>query len=142
MVEEEWLPGGDSSGRIESGFVIDLGRARARLREPKRNPPGARLIETLALAERMRGELAGGQINRAGLARYHGITRARVTQVLALTELQPEVLAWVRRPAAAASGVSERSLRPLLRLDRRDQLQAMHELCPAFATRLARARVG
>ena len=123
--------------------MIDLGRARARLRRPKVNPPGARLRETLVLAECMRDELAGGRINRAGLSRYHAITRARVTQVLGLLGLQPEVLAWVRGPSAATSGLSERKLRPLLSLDRHDQLIAMRDLCPAFAAGpRARARSG
>lgn len=101
-------------------------------------PPGARLRETLALAERMRDELAGGQINRAGLARFHGITRARVTQLLGLLALQPEVLAWLGRAPAAASCVSERSLRPLLRLDQTAQVRAFRDLCPAFAAERAR----
>jgi len=139
----ERLPGGDSSGRIESGFVIDLGRARARLRPVESSRQRAVFRETLDLAERMCDELAKRRINRAGLARYRGITRARVTQMLALLELPTEVLAWVRGPDAATSGASERKLRPLIRLGRRDQLAAMRDLCPAFeAWRGARARSG
>jgi hypothetical protein len=112
--------------------VIDLGRARARLRGEAEAPRRSRLAETLRVAEGMQAALEAGGVNRAGLARTHGVTRARVTQVLALLELEPEIRAWLSGPGLVV-GLSERKLRPILRLDRREQLQMMRRICPAFA---------
>jgi DNA invertase Pin-like site-specific DNA recombinase len=56
-----YVPGGDSSGRIRSGFVIDLGRARKRLRgaEPVTSR-GSRLAASLALATALKARLEAG----------------------------------------------------------------------------------
>lgn len=66
---------------------------------------------------------AGKCTSRADLARKLGVSRARVTQVLRLLDLAPEVVAFV-----AALGdplprpvISERTLRPLLNLPAKEQ---------------------
>jgi hypothetical protein len=70
---------------------------------------------------------AGECATRADLARKLGLTRARVTQVLGLLELTPEVV-----EALAALGdplpkpvVTERSLRSLLVLPAEEQKQVL-----------------
>ena len=135
-----WLPRGDSSGRIASGFVIDLGKARDRLRggapAVSRTP---RLLASLALAEELRARLEAGGVNRADLADEHGITRARVTQLLALLSLPTEVLAWIRERGVHEPRLSERRLRPVLGVSRAQQLRAVAALFPSFQ-RLQRAR--
>ena len=54
-------------------------------------------------------------VNQAEIARRLGVTRARVTQLLKLLTLSPEVRARVREHAAEGVLVSERSLRSLIR---------------------------
>lgn len=75
----------------------------------------------------------GACASRAALARRLGVSRARVTQVLALLALAPEVLA-----AIAALGdplprpiVSERMLRPLLELPAEEQRRILPGLAHA-----------
>jgi hypothetical protein len=68
---------------------------------------------------------------QAAIARRKGITRARVTQVMGLLRLAPEIREQVlslpdtvRRPA-----ITERALRPIAQMeDRRVQLQAFEQL--------------
>jgi DNA-binding CsgD family transcriptional regulator len=135
MSSNIWLPRGDSSGRIASGFVIDLGKARERLRggDPavSRTP---RLMASLALAQEIVARLSAGGVSRAALAREYGITRARVTQLLALLSLPDEVLGWIREQGAREPQLSERRLRPLLRESKAQQLRAMAALFASFRT--------
>ena len=77
-----------------------------------------RVVATLELAERFQAMLARGEVNRRSeLATRFGITRARVTQVLALNRLEPSI--WAH--ALAHPRVSERALRPLLQLGHSEQ---------------------
>jgi hypothetical protein len=78
------------------------------------------ILDTLAVTERWQARLETSGVNRADLAREHGVSRARVTQVMALLELEPRILDWAR---ANAGEVSERRLRLLLRLSPQDQLR-------------------
>jgi len=82
-------------------------------------------IEGQALLE------SGEALNQADIARREGVTRARVTQVMGLLRLAPEIrqhiLAMpdaVRRPA-----ITERALRPIAQLeDPADQRARFQEL--------------
>ncbi len=79
---------------------------------------------------------AGECTSRADLARKLGVTRARVTQVLGLLELTPEVV-----EALAALGdplpkriVTKRALRSLLNLPAREQKHVLQAIaCKAGA---------
>jgi hypothetical protein len=128
-----WLPRGDSSGRTESGFVIDLGKARERLRggDPAVSRT-QRLLASLTLAEDLRARHDVGGVNRAELAREHRITRARVTQLLALLSLPAEVLDWIRECAVDEPRLSERRLRSVLSVSKSQQLRAVAALFPSF----------
>jgi hypothetical protein len=74
---------------------------------------------------------SGEASNQAAVARREGITRARVTQVMGLLRLAPEIQEHVmslpdvvRRPA-----ISERALRPIAQIDSpKEQLQAFQAL--------------
>ena len=87
----------------------------------------------IALAQEWQRALDDGECtSRAALARKLGVTRARVTQVLGLLDLAPDVV-----HAIAALGdplprpiVSERMLRPLLTLTAREQKWAWEGMCP------------
>jgi hypothetical protein len=121
--------------------VIDLGRARKRLRGAESaTSRGSRLLASLALATALKARLEAGGVNRAALAREQGITRARVTQLLALLSLPAEVIAWIRGGGAHETHLSERQLRPLLSRSRTEQLRGVATLAPSFgASRRARA---
>ena len=74
---------------------------------------------------------SGDAANQAAIARREGITRARVTQVMGMLRLAPEIQEhvlslpdMVRRPA-----ISERALRPIAQLDQAGaQLDAFEQL--------------
>lgn len=74
----------------------------------------------------------GGCASRADLARQIGVTRARVTQVLGLLDLAPQVLEAIVGLGDPLSEpvVSERSLRPLLNLPAEEQGRAFAGLAP------------
>jgi hypothetical protein len=74
--------------------------------------------------------------NRAELARRHGITRARVTQLLNLLELDPAILDFVRRTAeeVPSRAVRERMLRPLLHVIGVSQLELARTALPGFSS--------
>jgi hypothetical protein len=74
-------------------------------------------------AEAFQDALDRGVVNnRAELARLHGLTRARVTQLMGLLKLAPEIRAELRARAAAGEPVpSERRLQPVARLPEREQ---------------------
>lgn len=114
-----WLPTGTCSGRNVSDVVIDLAVARKRFRPGERiwGPPPVQ--KTLALAEEFRRQLNGKGVIQSGLANLHGLTRARVTQILNLLKLHPAILDFLRLLPAGPDAplYTERRLRPLLALD-------------------------
>jgi len=70
----------------------------------------------------------------AALGRYLNVTRARVTQILNLLNLAPEVqeqVAALGHPLASRS-VTERSLRPLLGLPTEEQKKRIHKLISRY----------
>ncbi len=82
------LPNGVCSGRILSGFVIDLGRARKRLRPAELEvPEGPPAVKAFALADEFQRLLDSGVVRRADLARRFKLSRARVTQLMNLHKL-------------------------------------------------------
>ncbi|MGH7437356.1 MAG: hypothetical protein ACRENE_16890 [Polyangiaceae bacterium] len=128
------LPNGACSGRIVTDVVIDFyeARKRFRTREKAREPPP--IQRTLALAEEFRRQLDAGGVNQAYLARRHGLTRARVTQVLNLLRLHPAILDFLRvmPPGPRAGLLTERRAGPLLQLEPTDQLNKARDLLPGF----------
>ena len=84
-----------------------------------------KVLATLRLAEELEARLEVGDVNRADLARELRVTRARVTQILKLRRLSPDVLDEIERRAAAGERVSERMLRPVLDLPQSRQLVAL-----------------
>ncbi|MCB9558131.1 MAG: hypothetical protein H6707_18595 [Deltaproteobacteria bacterium] len=127
---QKWLRTSASSKRIVSGFVIDLNRERRRRdRRPSAMPHQHRIIELLDQAERFRSRISAGDVNQADLARLHGITRARVTQILNLLRLHPVIVNYLRARGYIGYGraPTERLLRPLVALSAERQLRAAEE---------------
>jgi hypothetical protein len=91
---------------------------------PRRNP--------IVLAEEWRGRLVAGEVrSRADLARMLGVSRARVTQVLALLSLPSDLQDKVKAlgdPLLAPPPVSEKALRRLVPLAVDQQREAMQRL--------------
>ncbi len=117
------LPNGSCSGRIVSGFVIDLASARKRLGPVQVEPP--RVVRLLAQAEEFRRLLDTGEArSRAELGRAFGLTRARVTQIMNLLKLHPVILDFIRTMPASAprNWLTEKKLRRLATLSRSQQL--------------------
>ena len=94
------------------------------------------VVKLLAQAEDFQRELSAGIVNhRVELARRHGLTRARVTQLMNLLKLHPLVLAFVRSlpPGTPPRLITERKLRSLTRIPREHQIDAAFELLSGFA---------
>ena len=93
-----------------------------------------KLQATLRIAEQFQHSLkCGFSKNRAALAAQYGMTRARVTQILALRKLHPEILRYVTElDPDSGTILSERQLRPLLSMDLDDQLTAARLRLPGF----------
>lgn len=122
------LPKQVCNQNFETAFVIDLAAARKRLRpETLERRKGPRTIEMLDRAEAFQDLLDRGAVNnRAELARLHGISRARVTQLMDLLWLPPRTRAVLRDRAACGTPIpSERRLRLALRLARGGNMAAV-----------------
>ena len=72
------------------------------------------IVWQLAFAHRVEKEIAQGTFpNRAAAARHYGITRARLTQLMSLLWLAPEIQEEIDRDGRSRN-ISERTLRKLL----------------------------
>jgi len=90
------------------------------------------VVETLRKAIEWRRQLDAGEVaSQADVARRDGVTRARVTQVMMLLRLAPEIQASILNLSKSIrpTGISERRLRPLAMLaDARKQRAALEAL--------------
>jgi hypothetical protein len=91
----------------------------------------------MALAEEFKRLLDRGDVNQAGLAHLYGFTRARVTQIMNLLRLHPDILDHLRSltPGPDASRLTERRVRPLLLLSVQGQLEVAAQVIPGFRCR-------
>ena len=99
--------------------------------KPPPEPKTPRVVELLRKAIEWKALIESGKIaTQAEIARQEGITRARVTQVMGMLRLAPEIQehilsmpVMVPRPS-----VSERALRPIEPItDCRDQLREFYK---------------
>jgi hypothetical protein len=114
-------------------FVIDLADYKKAKRSRVLVRP--RICALLETAEAFQRQLDTGVVNRRSqLADYHGLTRARVTQILNLLKLAPTLREFIRNPplGGLAKPVTERQLRPLARLPHEKQIQACRLTMPGF----------
>ncbi len=123
---------GTLTRRVPAHRVINALPPRVRNRKPPKAPRTPRVAELLRKAIEWQVLLESGEVaNQAAIARQEGITRARVTQVMGLLRLTPEIQQHVlslpdmgRRPA-----ITERALRPIAQMeDVDDQKTRFHEL--------------
>ena len=129
-----WLPGLAGSKNFESEFILDLDAYQKRKRiKVLKLPP---VVRHLQLAESFRIKLEAGEVpTRAALARQYGLTRARVTQLMRLLLLHPNILEYVRNlsPGTPERLVTEKKLRALAKQPHADQLVAAARRVAGFA---------
>ena len=116
-----------AADRVVSAVPRPRGRPK-----PPREPKTPRVVELLRNALEWEALLeSGGVPNQAAIAHRQGITRARVTQVMGMLRLAPEIQQHilsmpdaVRRPA-----ITERALRPIAQIENtRAQLDEFQKL--------------
>jgi hypothetical protein len=90
------------------------------------------VVELLRTAQEWRRQIDAGEVdNQAAIARREGITRARVTQIMALTRLAPEIQECVLSlpDTVGRPKLTEHVLRPIARLEcRSDQTTRFRDL--------------
>lgn len=121
---------GTLTRRVPADRIINALPPRIRNRKPSKAPRTPRVVELLRKAVEWQALLESSEAsNQAAIARQEGITRARVTQVMGLLRLAPEIqehvlslLDMVRRPA-----ITERALRPIAQLEKATEQKAMFQ---------------
>jgi hypothetical protein len=96
-------------------------------RVKKKSPPGP---HPLHIAEKFQKQLELGSVNKAELARRYGMSRARITQIMNLLKLSPEIREEILNlPDKKKSFFTERKLRKIVRLSSaRKQILAFEHL--------------
>lgn len=118
--------------RVAADQTVNALSAKARNREPPKAPQTPKVVELLRTAQEWRRQIDAGEVeNQAAIARREGITRARVTQVMGLLRLAPEIQEHVLSlpDMVRRSAITERALRPIARKESYEkQIDAFHEL--------------
>ncbi len=118
--------------RVAPDQPVNALSVKARNRKPPKTPQTPKVVDLLNRAQEWRQQLDAGEIeNQAAIARREGITRARVTQVMALTRLAPEIQDYILSlpDTAGRTKLTERALRPIGHLDSQlDQRARFREL--------------
>lgn len=118
--------------RVAPDQTVNALSAKARNRKPPKAPQTPKVVELLRTAQEWRRQLDAGDVtNQAEIARREGITRARVTQIMALTRLAPAIQDHVLSlpDTADRPKLTEHALRPIARLENRsDQRTRFREL--------------
>ncbi len=112
------------SGKVVVGQLHRVRRGRRKAFVPK-PPQGtvtspARVAVQLALAHQIRRAIDSGEVaDQAAAARQLGLTRARLTQLLDLTLLAPDIQERILglESVEGREPLSERSFRPVARAD-------------------------
>ena len=118
---------------MQLDFPVDvLPKAKAL---PKPKPPSApraaSIVRALVLAHQIEGAIQEGRAgDYADVARQMGVSRARVTQIVALRYLAPDIQAFLLNAAPQRlRGIGEHTLRPVTReLDWQRQRQVFQRL--------------
>jgi hypothetical protein len=102
--------------------------------KPPREPRTPRVVEMLMKAMEWRRQLAVGEVaNQAEIARREDVTRARVTQVIGMLRLAPEVQERILTmpETTRRAAITERALRPIAQIeDQEQQVVEFRDLTP------------
>ncbi len=127
---------GTLTRRVTADRVVNTAAKARRPAKPPRQPRTPRVAELLQKAQEWHRQLEAGEAKtQAEIARREGITRARVTQIIGLLRLAPEIQEhvlslpdMVRRPA-----ITERALRPIAQLEGAAEQKARFEELVAYS---------
>lgn len=110
--------------RVAPDQTVNALSAKARNRKPPKAPQTPKVVKLLRTAQEWRRQLDAGEVeNQAAIARREGITRARVTQVIGLLRLAPEIQEQILNlpKSVERTPITERALRPLANIERSDK---------------------
>jgi len=127
------LPNRTASENRTGAVVIPLPVKKKRLRFQRLGPP--RVTKLLAQAVEFDRLLSSGEVSsQADLARQLGLTRARVTQILNLLKLCPEIREHIASlgPETPERQVTEAGLRAVSSLESDEQLRWALRHLPGF----------
>jgi hypothetical protein len=116
--------------RVAPDLTVNALSAKARNRKPPKAPQTPKVVELLKTAQEWRRQLDAGEVeNQAAIARREGITRARVTQVMGLLRLVPEIQEQVLSLPAMIrrSAITERVLRPIAQIGDLDRQRSLFQ---------------
>ena len=125
------------SGSENVTYAVDFRAGRERLREQRNSPAGPiagkavpRIARLMALAIRFERLLTEETIqDYAELARLGQVTRARMTQIMKLLDLAPDIQEQILF-LPPVQGLNERNLRPLVsRIDWDEQRRLFQKIC-------------
>lgn len=98
---------------------VSLRRGRAP-EPPPPSPAISRLARLVALSHHLEGLVRSGAVaDYAGVARLAGVSRARVSQIIDLQLLAPDIqeaVLFMERPARGRAPIGEQHLRPIVRI--------------------------
>jgi len=112
--------------RVAHDQTVNVLSAKARNRKPPKTPKAPKapktpkVIELLKTAQEWRRQLDAGDVtSQAEIARREGVTRARVTQVMGLLRLAPDLQESILELEAVdgVGLVSERALSDVIRIE-------------------------
>lgn len=116
--------------RITADRVVNVATKARRPAKPPKQPQTPRVVELLRMAQEWRRELDAGEVStQAEIARREGVTRARVTQILAMLRLAPEIQEDILTlpESINRSPITEHALRLVVRIsDHPSQIAAFH----------------
>jgi hypothetical protein len=123
--------------RVSTDRVVSAVPRTRRPPRPLRQPRTPRIVELLRTALAWQTLLESGEAaSQAEIARLEGISRARVTQVMGMLRLAPEIQHCIlaMRETIGRSAITERALRPIGSIDdTRQQKQAFKTLVAVSA---------
>jgi hypothetical protein len=110
------------SGHPQISYTLEFGLRRQAQKGKAPSPPSEptsaaipRISRLMALAIRLEGLIRNGTIrDYAELARRGAVTRARMTQIVQLLNLAPDLQEQILF-LASSKGINERNLRPIVR---------------------------
>jgi len=126
---------GTLTRRVRADRVVSAVPQRRRKPKPSKPPKRPKVppvVRTLLKARQWRRQLDAGEVaSQAAIARREGITRARVTQIMALLRLAPDIQQSILSLASGPNPptISELTLRPITYLqDPQRQTAAFKEV--------------
>ena len=130
IIEDDRI--GTLTRRIDADQVVRVIPLTRGNLKPSTYPKPPRVTELLRKAIEWRRQLDAGEVrNQAEIARRERITRARVTQVMGMLRLLPEIQEriLILPDAPHRPRITERKLRPLRNITKsRDQIRAFQEM--------------